>query len=137
MDIWLGGVVDPLVDEVFRGARTPIMQALREELGGRPFGTSVDLWSVTPLLVSETLPFEELCVYRARKKEYSVKQFLSPIEFLAASKVGRIRLLGGIVRRSVDLAASAGVKGLDAPAMLAAIDRATQIAIARVESKTS
>lgn len=61
--------------------------------------------AVTPLLGSETLPFEELCVYRDRKKDYSVKQFLSPVEFLASLRLGRSQLLGGMVRRSVDLAA--------------------------------
>jgi hypothetical protein len=132
MDIWVGGVVDPLVGESFRNARSPLVRALRDEVREQSFGTSVEFWAVTPMLVSGSLPFQETCVYRARRKEYVMKEFLSPVEFLAASMSDRIRLLGGTVRRSVGRAGAAGVKGLDTAAMLAAIDRATENAVALV-----
>jgi hypothetical protein len=129
MKFWIGAVVDPLVDEVFRAARTPLMKALTGELAGRSFGTNVEFWSVTPMLISETLPFNEECVFRRRRKEYLVSEFLSPVEFLAASREDRIRILGGLVRRSIERAGPAGVTELDAPLMLDAVDRAIALTV--------
>lgn len=131
MDIWIGGVVDPLADAAFRGARTPLAKALTEVLGSDTFGGNVDLWSVTPMLISESLLFEEETKYRKGRREVESKQFLSPVEFLAATTEVRIRLIAGTVRRSVQLAQAAGLIDFDAESMLAAIDRAARIAIAR------
>jgi hypothetical protein len=129
MDIWIGGVVSPETDAAFRAARTPLVAALASTVGGKNFGAPVDLWSVTPLLVGEAMPFREEAKFRRRARELDCSFALPVAEFLAADARTRVRLLGGLLRRSVSAASDLGVDPLDVEGFMAAIDAAVAHAV--------
>lgn len=137
MDFWVGGFVDPLVEAAFREARSPLVKAMREEIVSRGLGAGIDLWSVKPILASESLQTAEDCKYVARRKEFLSTYSLSPVEFLAETVHGRVRLLGGLFRRSARDARSLGVPGFDADEFIAAVDTAVERTLRGLPSEGS